>query len=129
MYMMDADCENQQLVLSHDDELLAINDPIFSPDDVMIIFEAKIREEHDGTSIYNLFIVTTSGKNLTRITGDDGESDILPQFSPDGMKISYVTYVFEDGGNTHRIRITNRDGSEEEVLSIYTWESGPSWFS
>jgi Tol biopolymer transport system component len=102
---------------------------MFSSDHVMIIFEAKIWEEHDRTSIYNIFIVTISGKNLTRITGDNGESDILPQFSPDGMKISYVTYVFEDCGKTHHIRITNRDGNEEEVLSIYPWESGPSWFS
>lgn len=118
--MMDADGENKQLVLPHDNELLAINDPMFSPDDATIIFEAKIREEQDGTPIYNLFTVTTSGENLMRITGDDGESDILPQFSSDGMKISYVTYVFEDDGNTHRIRIANRDGSEEEVLSIYS---------
>ena len=99
---------------------------MFSPDDSTIIFEAKILEP-DGTPIYNLFTVTSSGGDLMRITGDDGESDILPQYSPDGMKISYVTYVFEDGGNTHRIRVANSDGSAEEVLSTYPWEAAPSW--
>jgi len=47
--------------------------------------------------------VNTDGDALTRITEDDGETDVLPQFSPDGSQISYYTNVFEDDGNTHRI--------------------------
>jgi hypothetical protein len=36
-------------------------------------------------------------------------------------------YVFENDGNTHRIRVANADGSEEKVISTYSWESDPSW--
>ena len=127
LYMMDADGKNKQLILEHTEELLAINDPMFSPDDKTIIFEAKIRQDQNDNPIYNIFTTNTSGENLTRITQDDGESDILPQYSPDGQKISYYTYVFENGGNTHRIRVANADGTEEKVISAYPWESDPSW--
>ena len=127
LYVMDADGENQQLILEHDADLLKINDPMFSPDGSKIVFEAKVRES-DGNPIYNLFTVDTSGGDLTRITEDDGESDVLPQYSLDGTKIAYYTYVWEEGGgNTHRIRVANADGSEEEVISTYPWEADPSW--
>ena len=127
LHMIDADGLNKRLVLEHSDELLAINDPMFSPDGKTIIFEAKIREDGNGNPIYNIFALNTAGGDLTRITEDDGEADVLPQFSPDGSQISYYTYVFEDDGNTHRIRVANSDGSEERVISTYPWESDPTW--
>ena len=127
LYMMDADGQNKRLILEHNDELLAINDPMFSPDGETIIFEAKIREDENGNPIYNIFTVNTTGGDLTRITTDDGESDVLPQFSRDGNRISYYTYVFEDDGNTHRIRVASSDGSKESVISSYPWESDPTW--
>ena len=127
LYMMDVDGSNKRLILQHNDVLLAINDPMFSPSDEYIIFEAKVREDQHDNRIYNIFTVEIDGSDLIRITEDDGESDVLPQISPDGMKICYYTYVFEVDGNTHRIRIANVDGSEEEIISIYPWESDASW--
>ena len=87
-----------------------------------------MRESETGNPIYNIFAVNASGGDLRRITNDNGEADILPQYSPDGNKISYYTYVWESGGSTHRIRIANADGSDEEILSTYPWEADPSWF-
>ncbi len=126
MYIMDADGGNKKLVLKHDEMLLAIHDPMFSPDDSKIIFSAKVRESKSGNPIYNIFILDIKG-NLLRITEDDGESDVLPQFSPDGNKICYFTYVWGDEGHTHRIRVADADGSNEKILSDYPWESDPTW--
>jgi len=128
MYMMDADGSNKKLILEHNDELLKMNDPMFSPDGSKILFEAKIRDtETDANAIYNLFTIDAAGEHLKRITQDDGEADVLPQYSPDGSRICYFTYVWEDGGNTHHIRVANADGSDETVLSKYPWEADPTW--
>ena len=127
LYMMDIDGQNKRLILEHSDELQAINDPMFSPDDETIIFEAKTREDDNGNPIYNIFTVDTAGGDLTRITEDDGECDVLPQFSPDGKQISYYTYVFAGDGNTHRVRVAEPDGSNEKVISTYPWEGDPTW--
>jgi Tol biopolymer transport system component len=129
LYMMDSDGGNKALLRSHDDQLLAINDPMFSPDDARIVFEAKVRESAEGNPIYNIFTVGPSGGDLTRITADDGESDVIPQYSPDGGWIAYYTYVWEGDGNTHRIRVVGSDGANERTLSTYPWESDPSWYT
>jgi len=126
MYMMDVDGENKKLVLRHDEKLLAIHDPMFSPDGSEIIFSGKVRELDAGEPINNIFILNSEGK-LRRITEDDGESDVLPQFSPDGKMLCYFTYVWEGGGRTHRIRVANADGSNEKILSDYPWEADPTW--
>jgi Tol biopolymer transport system component len=129
LYTMDHDGGNKTLVRGHDEHLLAINDPMFSPDGTRIVFGAKVRESAEGNPIYNIFTVDPSGGDLTRITADDGESDVIPQYSPDGGWIAYYTYVWEDDGNTHRIRVIGSDGTNEKTLSTYPWESGPSWYT
>jgi Tol biopolymer transport system component len=127
LWIMDSDGENKQLIIAHNDTLLAINDPMFSPDDERIVFEAKIGEDQHGNPLYNLFIIDTTSSALTRITGNDGEADVLPQFSQDGEKIVYYTYVFEKGEHTHRIRVADTDGSNEHTISTYPWEADPTW--
>lgn len=125
LYMMDADGSNKTLIFEHTDELIAVNDPMFSPDGTSIIFEAKIRE--DNNPIYNIFSINSDGSGLQRITYDDGESDIMPKFSPDGEKICYFTYKWKNGDHTTRIRIANPDGSDETVISEFPWEGHPGW--
>lgn len=127
LYMMDADGSNKTLLFEHTDELLAINDPMFSPDSTRIIFEAKIREDSHGNPVYNIFSIKADGSDLQRVTHDDGESDIMPQYSPDGKKICYFTYRWKNGEHTNRIRIANPDGSDETVISEFPWEEHPSW--
>jgi TolB protein len=125
--MMDADGSNKKLVLPHDERLLAINDPMFSPDGKTIIFCAKVGVTRDGRPLHNLFTVDENGGDLRRITRDDGEADVVPQFSPDGSKICYFTYEWEGDGHTERIRIANPDGSDETTISDFPWEYHPSW--
>jgi Tol biopolymer transport system component len=127
LYMMDADGSNKALVFQHTDELLAINDPMFSPDGQRIIFEAKIRIDDHGNPVYNIFSIATDGSDLQQITQDDGESDIMPKYSPDGKKICYFTYRWKNGDHTTRIRIANPDGSDETVISEFPWEGHPGW--
>ena len=128
LYTMDADGNNQQLILECDNELLKINDPTFSPDGNKIIFGAMVREDQYGNPIYNLFTVNTFGENLTRITEDDGEGDILAQYSPDGSRICYMTWAWNGPGTgDFRIRVANTDGSDEKVISSFQWEQAPTW--
>ena len=127
LYMMDADGSNKKMIFEHTDEFLAINDPMFSPDGQRIIFEAKIREDNYGNPIYNIFSMNADGSDLQRVTKDEGESDIMPQYSPDGKKICYFTYEWKNGDHTARIRIANPDGTNETVISEFPWEEHPSW--
>ncbi len=127
LYVMDADGSNKKLVLNHTDELLAINDPMFSPDDRRIIFEAKIRKDDHGNPVYNIYSINVDGSDLQKITQDDGESDIMPKYSPDGKKICYFTYEWKNGDHTTGIRVVNPDGSDERVISEFPWEGHPGW--
>jgi len=54
----------------------------------------RLEKTDMNNRIYNIFTINIDGSGLTRITEDDGESDVLSQISPDGMKICYYTYVF-----------------------------------
>jgi len=126
LWRMRADGTNKELVLSHNDSLLAINDPMTSPDGKTIIFEAKVYD--DGSRrLYNIFTIDRNGRNLKRITLNDGEADIWPHFSLDGSKIVYFTYIWSDGGHTQQIRISNPDGTDEINISSYPWDAFPSW--
>jgi Tol biopolymer transport system component len=129
MYIMDADGGNRRMILGHGDTIQAINDPMFNKDDTEIVFGGKIRESPEGNPIFNIFTIKPDGDDLRHITHDDGESDVIPQFSPDDSMIAYYTYVWEINGNTHRIRVINSDGSQERTLSKYPWESDPSWYT
>ena len=129
VYWMNSDGSENTLMLAHSDEILAINDPMYSPDDSMIVFGAKIRVSEEGNPIYNIYTLNPANGELTPVTSDDGESDVIPQYSPDGSMIAYYTYVWTTDGNTHRIRVTDLDTMEETVLSKYPWESGPSWYT
>ena len=127
LYMVDADGSNKVLVFEHTNEMIAINDPMFSPDGTRIIFEAKIRNDEHGNPIYNIFSIRTDGTDLRQITYDDGESDIMPKFSPDGEKICYFTYKWDNKGHTTEIRIANVDGTNETAISDFPWEEHPGW--
>ena len=128
MYRMNSDGTDNTLMLAHNDEILAINDPMYSPDDKMIVFGAKIRVSEDGNSIYNIYTLNSTNGELIHITYDDSESDVIPQYSLDGSRIAYYTYVWTTEGNTHRIRVIDLNTYQETIISKYPWESEPSWY-
>jgi len=129
LYIMDSDGSDKRLVLKHDKKILAATDPEFSPDDSRIIFMGRLNKRGKlGFDIYNIFSINIDGTDLRRITDYDGESDVLPKYSPDGALISYYTYKLEGGLPTHRIRIAKPDGGAEQTISDFLWEAAPSWF-
>lgn len=128
LYTMDADGNNQQLILECDTKLLKMNDPTFSPDGSRIVFGAMVREDQYSNPIFCLFTVNASGGELTRITDDDGESDILAQYSPDGSKICYMTWAWNGPGvGDFGVRVANADGTNEQAISSFPWEQAPVW--
>jgi Tol biopolymer transport system component len=129
MYRINSDGTDNTLMLAHNDLIIAINDPMYSPDDEMIVFGAKIRDSEDGNPIYNIYTLNSTNGELTSITDDDGESDVIPQYSLDGSMIAYYTYVWTTEGNTHRIRVIDLNTYQETIISKYPWESEPSWYT
>lgn len=128
LWRMKGDGSGKTLFFSHTETIQAINDPSVSYDGEKIIFEGRIGNNSEGP-LYNLFSLNSDGSNLLRLTADDGESDIWPSYSPDGNYIVYFTYRWnENGGHTQKIRVAKTDGSEEDELSSFPWESFPSWF-
>ena len=128
LWKMNGDGGDKALFFAHNSLILAVNDPTVSPHGHNIVFEGKIGYS-SGNPIYNIFAVDSSGENLLRITADDGESDIWPSYSPDESYIVYFTYHWdENGGHTQKIRVAKADGSGENEISSFPWESFPSWF-
>jgi Tol biopolymer transport system component len=133
LYVMDANGENPELILQHDDvdpQAIAINDPMFSPDGSTIILEAEMGVNEWDHVIYHMFTVDANGGNVRKITQGGMEvSEGIPQFSPDGMKIAYDRVVWTSGTEgTREIWLANADGSDEERLSSYAHEMEASWF-
>jgi len=129
IYMMNEDGSNKQLVLSTNSRYLAYHDPMFSPDDNMIVFSAKLNEDgNHGIPVYKIFTMEINGSNITQVTDNDDESDVLPQYSPDGDKIAYFTWSWDGIGFERKIRIINIDGTRERILSTFSPEEMPSWY-
>jgi Tol biopolymer transport system component len=132
LYMMDANGNNKELILRHDDQdlqAIAINDPMFSPDGITIIFEAKMGEDEWGHEIYHIFTIDASGENLTKITQGDEVSEGMQQFSPDGTKMTFDRVIWNNATDgIRKIWLANADGSEEKCLSSFRYEGCASWF-
>jgi len=128
LYIMDADGQNKRMIFEHNEEIIAINDPMFSRDGSKIIFMGQLDESgNHGIPIVNIFTINIDGTDLKRITQNDGESDVLPHYSPDGNLLTYYTYFWKNGVHNHQIRTANADGSNEKTISSFPWEAAPSW--
>ena len=128
LWRMKSNGSDKTLFFSHTETIQAMNDPSVSSNGEKIIFEGRIGNS-SGRPLYNLFTVDSNGSNLLRLTVNDGESDIWPNYSPDGNYIVYFTYEWdENGGHTQKIRVAMPDGGEENEISSFPWESFPSWF-
>ncbi|HEC82538.1 MAG TPA: hypothetical protein ENI53_01460 [Thermoplasmatales archaeon] len=129
IYMINEDGSDKHLVLSTNDKYLAYHDPMFSPDDGNIVFSAKLNENgNHGIPVYKIFTARVDGSNIRQITDNDDESDVLPQYSPDGSKIAYFTWKWNGEGFERKIRIINIDGTNERIISTFSLEEMPSWY-
>jgi len=132
LYVMDADGGNKRLVLRYQDvhpRATTINDPMFSPDGNTIIFESLMGRDQWGHVIYNIFTVDVSGANVRRWTRDETVSEGMPQYSPDGTKLTFdrVTWSGQTLGTRH-IWVANVDGTGERRLSSFRYDGSASWF-
>ncbi|HEC76365.1 MAG TPA: hypothetical protein ENI33_03780 [Thermoplasmatales archaeon] len=129
IYMMNEDGSDQHLILSTNNKYLAYHDPMFSPDDSAIVFSAKLNENgNHGIPIYKIFTARVDGSNIRQITDNDDESDVVPQYSPDGGKIVYFTWKWNGVVFERKIRIINIEGTNERIISSFSPEEMPSWY-
>lgn len=128
IYMMNGDGSGKHLILSTDDTHLAYHDPMFSPNDSGMVFEAMLnRDGNHGIPVYKIFTARVDSSNIRQITDNDDETDVYPQYSPDGGRILYFTWKWK-GVFERRIRIIDTAGIDERVLSTFSPEIYPSWY-
>lgn len=129
IYIMNEDGSDKHCILSADSTYLAYHDPMFSPNDSRIVFSAKLDENgNHGIPVHKIFTAKVDGSSIRQITDNDDESDVLPQYSPDGNKIVYFTWKWNGVGFERKIRVINIDATNERILSTFSPEEMPSWY-
>jgi dipeptidyl aminopeptidase/acylaminoacyl peptidase len=92
-----------------------------SPDGKTIVFQLTIYSMEANKGNSDIYIVDADGKNL-KVVKNSEKNEKVPQFTPDGKKISYLV----DG----KIWLCNVDGSgEEKLFDIYSEIDGYEWSS
>src|SRR5215470_5232998 len=93
----------------------------FAPDSSEIVF-ARNTDKVEATSTNNdLFIVSVSGGEARRITGDNPGSDTTPRYSPDGKYIAYRSQA-RNGYESDRFRLMLYDrkaGTSKEISTDF----------
>ena len=108
---------NTQIVAPTDDRYEAVT---FSPDGNSIYFARREREEINVASLYRLPVL---GGNPERVIHD---VDTNVSFSPDGARLTFVRYKFNEGKGD--LMIANVDGSNEKLLAEQSSSLGsPQW--
>jgi dipeptidyl aminopeptidase/acylaminoacyl peptidase len=104
----------------HDVPPFSLGDPTafdFSPDGKEIVF-ARNTDKVEATSTNNdLFVVSVSGGEAKRITGNNPGSDTTPRYSPDGKYIAYRSQT-RNGYESDRFRLMLYDrnaGTSKEI--------------
>jgi Tol biopolymer transport system component len=133
IYIMNADGSNQTRLTYN---YYTDHSPQFSPDRSTIVFySVKFVEDNElpHTDIYDIYTIDINGENLTKLTPDSahliltnfmldyyqGVYDCSPRYSPDGSKITFMSYfknhgfdifIMDFNGNNKR-RLTNVAGT------------------
>jgi TolB protein len=89
IYVMNADGSNQQR-LTH--QLEADRQPDWSPDGKRIVFQSfRGSNSYSGAMNSDLWSMDPDGGNLAQITATPEMAESTPRFSPDGLRIVYVS--------------------------------------
>ncbi len=98
----------------------ADRDPNWSPDGSQIVFQSL----RDGTSDYEIYVMTAQAcGTATRLT-DNGAADTGPSFSPDGSRIVFSSDLLSN----QEIWVMNADGSSQTRLTTRTGSDlVPQW--
>lgn len=117
----------------HDTPPFSLGDPTafdFAPDSSEIVF-ARNTDKVEATSTNNdLFIVSVSGGEAKRITGNNPGSDTTPRYSPDGKYIVYRSQA-RNGYEADRFRLMLYDrkaGTSKELSTGFDrWVGEMVW--
>lgn len=124
LYAVGADGRDQTLL--YDDPQLTLWGPAVSPDGQQIAFGgSRGCAVCPGHQTSELFVADRDGGNVHQLT-DNGRSNYLPAWSPDGTRIVYVSGHV--GFDSHEIRIINADGTGDTSLTDNdVQEYGVAW--
>lgn len=83
--------------------------------------------EYEG----DIWTINADGRNLMQLTNTFDISESLPSYSPDGMKIVFVSNEGNNSAfvkNDFNIWLMNRDGSNlTQITELDAWDSWPIW--
>ncbi|MFN8587085.1 MAG: hypothetical protein U0704_04720 [Candidatus Eisenbacteria bacterium] len=92
-------------------ELVAIHDPVLTPDDSAVVFAAQ---DYDGQSDLYRASLGAGPTRLERLTHDDYD-DLDPAVSPDGRWVAFASDRCELAGRTALFRLSLLDGRREQL--------------
>lgn len=115
IYVMNADGSGRtKLTHGETDEMFG---PAWSPDGSTIAFYGA---DPQGAAIYQVFVMSADGSDVTQITTEPGAS-YDPDWSPDGSKLAYTRLVLDpDGGGfpcCAQVYVMNPDGTNQTQLT------------
>lgn len=101
--------------------------PAWSSDGAQVVFSKSVPAVvSPGSNPAELYIADSDGANLRQLT-DNGRSNYLPAWSPDGRQIAYVSGG-RGGFDSHEIYVINADGSGDTNLTVNdAQEYGVAW--
>jgi Tol biopolymer transport system component len=125
LYTVDADGRSRRALL--EDPQAQFWGPAWSPDGTQVVFSKSIPVVvSPGSNPAELYIANNDGTNLRQLT-DNGRSNYLPAWSPDGHQIAYVSGG-RSGFDSHEIHVINADGSGDTNLTVNAdQEYGVAW--
>jgi TolB protein len=99
--------------------------PAFSPDGNKIVFDS------DRTGTWQVWLMNPDGSSQTQLTFDPQPKDQVPDWSPDGSKISYLadTHGIADtvSPSWGDIWVMNANGSDQHALTSGAAYYGTAW--
>jgi CubicO group peptidase (beta-lactamase class C family) len=125
LYTVDADGRGCRALLA--DPQAQFWGPAWSSDGTQVVFSKSVAAVvSPGSNPAQLFIADSDGANLRQLT-DNGRSNYLPAWSPDGRQIAYVSGG-RGGFDSHEIYVINADGSGDANLTNNSaQEYGVAW--
>jgi Tol biopolymer transport system component len=92
--------------------------PAFSPDGRKIVFDS------DRSGVWQVYVMNADGTGQTQLTSDAAPKDQVPDWSPDGSKIAYLSDTHVDAAASWGdVWVMNADGSNQHALT-----HGASWY-